>query len=161
MTHWRLSHGFSRFFWNVAHRLVREALHDLEFHEFVGQETESPARVARRGWPTGRRDQVHLRMAIDCAGAGGHRAPGVQGGFQSLQDEAFPDPLHRRPAHLDRLGDGLIRPPLVNLQQDPGMGEPSRGPFPRGDQRCQLVSFVSSERHKICLSHTTMIQNHA
>src|SRR5262245_28209496 len=90
---------------------MADGLDLAQFHQFVGQQAQSPAFASLRGRATGQGDQVGFLQPGQLALLGSFRvwAPG-EGLLESPLRKAPTDPLDRGPAYFDRLTDLLVGP---------------------------------------------------
>src|SRR3954453_4864379 len=152
MHHIRRKCGLSAFFFKrLAHRLVTEFRHDLQFHHPFGQEPQCPTPPALRRPRAGQSQQLRLLRAVQLARVNPWARPGQQRRLQPVLDKALPHPPNR--AHTDPHGFGNsgIRPVRsafgrVPLQQHPRVYQPARGCFAPRDHVTERLSLLRRQR---------------
>src|SRR5262249_13771547 len=73
----------ARFFYPLAHALVRDGLHQLQLDQPVGQQPQRPAPAPFGGGGAGQGNEVRLEFAVDLAWRARHPL-GTQGGVEAL-----------------------------------------------------------------------------
>lgn len=138
---------------------MRDALHDFEFDQFVGQEPQRPSRAALGRTTATEGDELGLGLAVDDSlsrSAGG--GPAFERRLQTLLDEPASDALHRIDRDCQRCGNLFVGPPRVpcgpiRVQQDPSMCELSGGPFAVLNQTREIFSFGLLQANHVTLRH--------
>src|SRR6478609_2946995 len=159
MHHIRRKCGLSAFFFKrLAHRLVTEFRHDLQFHHPFGQQPQCPTPPALRRPRAGQSQQLRLLRAVHLACVNPWARLGPQRRLQPVLDKALPHPPNR--AHTDPHGFGNsgIRPVRaafgrVRLQQHTRVYQPARGCFAPRDHVTERLSLLRRQRHPVPLPH--------
>jgi hypothetical protein len=108
---------------NLPHRFVADGLDDLEFHEFVGQQAQTPAGIAlRRGFTT-QGHQLSLLTGIKFALTRPFKAGFAQQRLPAASTIFTTCPFHGKHTYFQDSGDFSIAPPsmlcvLIGPQQN-------------------------------------------
>jgi hypothetical protein len=89
---------------------VADALHDLQFDQFVRQQMQRPSAAPFRRLAAGRRDQLRLSRSVQLAILPLGRGCPLQRRVESALHELLPHTMDCREAHLGELSDPLITP---------------------------------------------------
>lgn len=128
MTSGGIDHCFFRwslrsFFQDPPHCLVGDLLHNLQLHQPVCQQPQTPASLPFGWFATGKRDQPGLLLSIQLAVVLSVRGTAVQGRLQTFLEVLLTHPGNGGLAHLHSICDLLVYPAwplgaLVGLEQD-------------------------------------------
>jgi len=135
------------FFKNAADGAVAGALHDAQFHHFVFQEPQRPARIALRRSRTGQCRQPGLLFSVE----NGHSCRALallaaQHRVKAFFNELLPHPRHHGHVCVQGLDDPAIAPALATLrgigfEQYPGFQQPFGGALSFVDESLQIIAL--------------------
>src|SRR5487761_2472 len=157
MTHCCWRWGLRRFFWNPTDRSVAGTIDDCEFHDFVLQHPQGPARssLGRRG--TSQRDQFGFLLAIKNPSNRRRRALlAAQNSLKTLFHQLLAHPVNHRRAGIQRPNDPAVAPACaafrdISLQQYPRLQQPSRRALSLPKQRLKLFALRAAQPHNVLL----------